>query len=51
MPKLIRLEDSTYKELGQYGRWEDTMDTIVRRLLQEARLKKHELKEEVVVTK
>jgi hypothetical protein len=39
MSKLIRLEDSTYKELSQYGRWEDTMDTIIRRLLQEARLK------------
>ena len=48
MPKLIRLEDTTYKELGQYGRWEDTMDTIVRRLIQEAHLNKHEQKEEVV---
>jgi hypothetical protein len=48
MPKLIRLEESTYKELGQYGRWEDTMDTIVRRLLQEARINKNGHKEEVV---
>lgn len=51
MPKLIRLEDSTYKELSHYGHWEDTMDSIVRRLLQEAQLKKHENKEEVVVAK
>lgn len=29
MPKLIRLEDSTYKELGHYGHWEDTMDSRI----------------------
>ena len=46
MPKLIRLEDSTYRELGLYGRWEDTMDTIVGQYM-EARLNKHGHKEEV----
>lgn len=46
MAKLIRVDDSTYKELGEYGHWNDTMDSIIWRLLQEAR--SYEQKKEIV---
>ena len=36
MSKLIRVNDSTYEKLAKYGHWDDTMDTIIKRLLQKA---------------
>ncbi len=38
MAKLIRISDSTYKMLGEYGHWLDTMDSIIGRLLYEAKM-------------
>jgi hypothetical protein len=40
MSKVIRLEDSTYDELGRFGHWSDTMDSIIRRLLEQAQKQK-----------
>jgi hypothetical protein len=48
MSKLIRVQDSTHKRLAKYGHWDDTMDTIIDRLLQDARLQKEDHREEVV---
>ena len=33
MTKVIRLKDETFEELTKYGKWSDTMDTIVSTLL------------------
>jgi len=40
MSKVIRLENSTYDELGRFGHWSDTMDSIVRRLLEQVQKQK-----------
>lgn len=40
MSKVIRLEDSTYDELGRFGHWSDTMDSIIRRLLEQVQKQK-----------
>ena len=48
MSKLIRVQDSTHKKLAKYGHWDDTMDTIIERLLHDAWLQKQEHREEVV---
>jgi hypothetical protein len=37
MVKLIRLKDDTYQQLTACGRWSDTMDSIVLRLLKATR--------------
>jgi hypothetical protein len=33
MDKLVRIKDSTYNELTKRGKWNDTMDSIIQRLL------------------
>ena len=33
MGKLVRIKDSTYNELAKRGKWSDTMDSIIQRLL------------------
>lgn len=33
MSKLVRITDSTYDELAKHGQWNDTMDSIIQRLL------------------
>jgi hypothetical protein len=33
MAKLVRIKDSTYNELAKRGKWSDTMDSIIQRLL------------------
>jgi hypothetical protein len=33
MDKLVRIRDSTYHELAKHGKWNDTMDSIIQRLL------------------
>jgi hypothetical protein len=33
MDKLVRIRDSTYNELAKRGKWDDTMDSIIQRLL------------------
>ena len=33
MGKLVRIKDSTYNELARRGKWSDTMDSIIQRLL------------------
>ncbi len=38
MPKLIRVNDSVYQELANYGKWQETMSDIIARLLRESRL-------------
>jgi len=40
MPKLIRVQDSVYNELANYGRWQETMSDIIARLLRESRISK-----------
>jgi predicted CopG family antitoxin len=37
MPKLIRVNDSVYRELANYGKWQETMSDIIARLLLESR--------------
>jgi hypothetical protein len=39
MAKLIRVSDSTYKELAKDGKWSDTMDSLIVRLLNKAHTK------------
>jgi hypothetical protein len=36
MPKLIRVQDSVYDELANYGKWQETMSDIIARLLRES---------------
>jgi hypothetical protein len=45
MVKLIRVSDSTYKELGDFGKWSDTMDSLIVRLLNEAHSKETNTKQ------
>jgi hypothetical protein len=33
MDKLVRIRDSTYNELAKRGKWKDTMDSIIQRLM------------------
>jgi hypothetical protein len=33
MDKLVRIKDLTYDELAKRGRWNDTMDSIIQKLL------------------
>jgi hypothetical protein len=33
MDKLVRIRDFTYDELAKRGRWNDTMDSIIQKLL------------------
>ena len=40
MSKVIRLEDSIYDELGRFGHWSDTMDSIIQRLLEQVQKQK-----------
>jgi hypothetical protein len=35
MSKLIRIKDETFEELSKLGRWSDTMDVIISRLLKQ----------------
>jgi predicted CopG family antitoxin len=46
MVKLIRIQDSTYYELANYGKWSDTMDDIITRLLKSGRGKNGEVRNE-----
>ena len=36
LTKLIKLSDSTYYKLAEHGKWADSMDDIVKRLIREA---------------
>ena len=36
LTKLIKLSDSTYDRLAEHGKWADSMDDIVKRLIKEA---------------
>lgn len=38
MTKLIRLKETTFKELVKYGKYSDTMDTIVSNLLKKVQV-------------
>jgi hypothetical protein len=33
MSKLLRVRDKTYEELGKLGKWNETMDSIIVKLL------------------
>src|SRR5215211_6533006 len=35
MNRLVRVRDCTYNELAKRGKWNDTMDSIIQRLLQQ----------------
>jgi hypothetical protein len=39
MAKLIRVSNSTYRRLADQGRWYETMDGIIVRLMLEANLR------------
>jgi hypothetical protein len=41
------VSDSTYERLGEYGHWNDTMNSIIERLLKATR--SHEQRKEIVV--
>ncbi len=45
MAKLIRVSDSTYKELAKHGNWSDTMDSLIVRLLNEVHSKETNTKQ------
>lgn len=34
--KLIRVKDATFEKLTKLGRWNDTMDTIITKLIEPA---------------
>jgi predicted CopG family antitoxin len=36
LAKLIKVSDSTYYKLADHGKWADSMDDIVKRLMKEA---------------
>ena len=35
--KVLRVKDGTFEELVKHGRWDDTMDTIVSRILEQVK--------------
>jgi len=41
MTKLIRVNHLPYEKLAKYGKWSDTMDDIIARLLETGRHKTH----------
>jgi hypothetical protein len=43
MAKLIRLQDFTYRRLSRHGRYGDTMDSIITRMLDDAEGKESEV--------
>ena len=45
MVKFVRISDSTYKELSEYGKWSDTMDSLILRLLNTAHNKETDTKQ------
>jgi hypothetical protein len=35
MTRVIRIKEETFEELAKYGKWSDTMDMIISRILKQ----------------